>query len=204
MDDFKYEVLGHSTECRARIGKLTTPHGEITTPIFMPVGTLASVKGMSPEEVEACGAQIILANTYHLFLRPGADLVEAAGGVHKFMNWKKPMLTDSGGFQVFSLADLRKIDDNGVTFKSHIDGNAFTFTPESNMDVQCKIGADIIMQLDICSKYGTDKVDTKKALDRTAHWLERCHAAHLLNNKMRAADGRLPQTLFPIIQGGFY
>lgn len=192
--NFSYRLTHKSTQTRARCGIFTTPHGEIQTPIFMPVGTQASVKGLSPEEVANAGAQIILSNTYHLFLRPNPDIVEAAGGLHKFMNWNKPILTDSGGFQVFSLADLRRITDDGVEFKSHLDGQSFLFTPESNIDVQNKLGADIIMQLDICCKYGTSKEETKKALDRTAQWLARA-AAHHKN---------LKQALFPIIQGGFY
>ena len=193
MQHFKYNITNNSSQCRARCGVFETPHGIIQTPIFMPVGTLASVKGLSPEEVSDAGAQIVLANTYHLFLRPGADIVAAAGGLHKFMNWNKPILTDSGGFQVFSLADMRKINDNGVEFKSHIDGQAFLFTPENNIDVQNKLGADIIMQLDICVKYDTPKNDVKKALDQTAEWLARA-AKHHTNPK---------QALFPIIQGGF-
>ncbi|KAI4454070.1 queuine trna-ribosyltransferase [Holotrichia oblita] len=192
--NFSYRLTHKSTQTRARCGIFTTPHGEIQTPIFMPVGTQASVKGLSPEEVANAGAQIILSNTYHLFLRPNPDIVEAAGGLHKFMNWNKPILTDSGGFQVFSLADLRRITDDGVEFKSHLDGQSFLFTPESNIDVQNKLGADIIMQLDICCKYGTSKEETKKALDRTAQWLARA-ASHHKNPK---------QALFPIIQGGFY
>ena len=194
MQNFKYDVVNKSSQCRARCGVFSTPHGDIQTPIFMPVGTQASVKGLASEQVSAAGAQIILSNTYHLFLRPGADIVASAGGLHKFMNWNKPILTDSGGFQVFSLADLRKITDDGVEFKSHIDGQSFLFTPESNIDVQNKLGADIIMQLDICAKYGTPKNDVKKALDRTAVWLERAYNHH--KNPQQA--------LFPIIQGGFY
>ena len=160
----------------------------------MPVGTLASVKGLSPEEVATAGAQIILSNTYHLFLRPGADIVEKAGGLHKFMNWNGPILTDSGGFQVFSLADLRKITDDGVVFKSHIDGTQFTFTPENNVELQNKLGADIIMQLDICSELGVSHAKAKQAMERTIRWLERCVKAHKVEK----------QALFPIVQGGFF
>jgi queuine tRNA-ribosyltransferase len=160
----------------------------------MPVGTAASVKGLAPEEVVRCGAQIMLANTYHCFLRPGADTVAAAGGLHKFMNWDRPILTDSGGFQVFSLNELRKIDDSGVRFKSHLDGREFKFTPELNVEIQNKLGADIIMQLDICSPYGAGKQDAADADNRTFEWLKRCHAAH--KNPRQA--------LFPIIQGNFY
>lgn len=160
----------------------------------MPVGTLASVKGLSPEEVACAGAQIILSNAYHLFLRPGADIVKKAGGLHKFMNWKGPILTDSGGFQVFSLADLRKITDDGVVFRSHIDGTQFTFTPENNIELQNNLGADIIMQLDICSELGVTHAKAKQAMERTARWLERCVEAHKSDK----------QALFPIVQGGFF
>jgi len=191
---FKYTVTKKSTQTRARCGVFKTPHGDIDTPIFMPVGTLASVKGLSPEEVADAGAQIILSNAYHLFLRPGADIVEKAGGLHKFMNWKGPILTDSGGFQVFSLADLRKITDDGVVFKSHLDGAQFTFTPENNIELQNKLGADIIMQLDICCELGVTHEKAKLAMQRTAKWLDRCVSAHKLKS----------QVLFPIIQGGFY
>ncbi len=191
---FSFEITGKSTECFARTGIFNTPHGKIETPIFMPVGTRASVKGLAPEEVKNAGAQIILANTYHCFLRPGADIVAQAGDLHKFMNWDKPILTDSGGFQVFSLENLRKVDDDGVSFKSHIDGKIFKFTPESNMDVQHKLGADIIMQLDICSPYGATREQVVEADARTVDWLRRCYLAHQ-NPK---------QALFPIIQGNFY
>jgi queuine tRNA-ribosyltransferase len=192
--NFSFTVTAKSGECFARTGVFRTPHGNITTPIFMPVGTQASVKGLSPEEIAACGTQIMLANTYHCFLRPGADIVAKAGGLHKFMNWDKPILTDSGGFQVFSLEGLRRIDDDGVSFKSHLDGREFKFTPELNMEVQNKLGADIIMQLDICSPYGTSKDDAAKADAQTLAWLRRCYAAHK-NPK---------QALFPIAQGNFY
>lgn len=191
---FSFKVTAKSSECFARTGVFFTPHGKIETPIFMPVGTRASVKGLAPEEVADAGAQIILANTYHCFLRPGADIVAQAGGLHKFMNWHGPILTDSGGFQVFSLENLRKLDDDGVSFKSHIDGKIFKFTPESNMEVQNKLGADIIMQLDICSPYGATREDVVAADARTVEWLKRCYNAHK-NPK---------QSLFPIVQGNFY
>lgn len=194
MGNFKYTLTSQSTQTRARRGVLKTPHGDIETPTFMPVGTAASVKGLSPEQVTAAGAQIILSNAYHLFLRPGADIVAKAGGLHKFMNWNGPILTDSGGFQVFSLADLRKITDDGVVFKSHIDGTEFIFTPENNTELQNKLGADIIMQLDICSDYGVTKEKAKQAMERTSRWLARCSEAH------KNTD----QALFPIIQGGFF
>ena len=193
-EHFSFEVTAKSSECFARTGVFQTPHGKIETPIFMPVGTRASVKGLAPEEVADAGAEIILANTYHCFLRPGADIVAQAGGLHQFMNWQAPILTDSGGFQVFSLENLRKLDDDGVSFKSHIDGKVFKFTPESNMEVQNKLGADIIMQLDICTPYGATKDEVIAADARTVDWLRRCYVAHK-NPK---------QALFPIIQGNFY
>lgn len=191
---FSFEIQSKSSQCFARTGVFTTPHGKIETPIFMPVGTRASVKGLAPEEVAAAGAQILLANTYHCFLRPGADTVEKAGGLHEFMSWHKPILTDSGGFQVFSLANSREIDDDGVSFKSHLDGKVFKFTPEANMQVQNKLGADIIMQLDICSPYGASKQQAYEADARTLSWLKRCYVAH--QNPRQA--------LFPIVQGNFY
>jgi queuine tRNA-ribosyltransferase len=163
----------------------------------MPVGTCAPVKGLSPEEVADCGAQIVLANTYHLFLRPGADIVQKAGGIHKFMNWDKPILTDSGGFQVFSLDGLRKLTEDGVEFKSHLDGSKFKFTPELNMQVQHKIGADIIMQLDVCAPIEAKREEVERAAKLSRDWLERCVAEHEKLN-----DGN--HALFPIIQGGFH
>jgi len=192
---FSFEVSAKSSECFARTGVFATPHGKINTPIFMPVGTLASVKGLSPEEVKNAGAEIVLCNTYHLFLRPGVEIIEKAGGIHKFMNWHGPILTDSGGFQVFSLEGLRKITDEGVTFKSHIDGREFTFTPENNMEIQAKIGADIVMQLDVCSPIGISREQTEENDRRTALWLERCFEKNKLNKN---------NILMPIAQGGFY
>ncbi|MDR0384067.1 MAG: tRNA guanosine(34) transglycosylase Tgt [Christensenellaceae bacterium] len=192
---FKFEIKAKSTECFAREGEFATPHGIIHTPVFMPVGTLASVKGLSPEEIEMCGADIILSNTYHLFLRPTEEIVKNAGGLHEFMKWKKPILTDSGGFQVFSLSGLRKIDDNGVIFRSHLDGREFEFTPEKVMEIQHKLGADIIMQLDICSGYEMTKKEITDNDDRTFLWLQRCYKMNLGNEK---------QALFPIVQGGFH
>ena len=164
---FSFEEKQKSSNSYARIGVLHTPHGDIETPVFMPVGTRATVKAVEPRELEEVGAQIILSNTYHCYLRPGAELVEKAGGLHKFMNWNKPILTDSGGFQVFSLADMNKITDDGVEFKSHLDGSKHFFTPEKSIDIQNKLGADIIMAFDECSTYGVDKKYAKKALERT-------------------------------------
>lgn len=178
----------------ARAGMLSTPHGSIETPVFMPVGTQASVKSVSPDDLRGLGAQIILSNTYHLYLRPGSGLIEAFGGLHHFMSWDRPLLTDSGGFQVFSLAHNRKIDDDGVTFKSHIDGSSHRFTPEMVMRVEEQLGADIIMVLDECTPYPSPHDYNRHALAHTHAWAERCQAAHT----------RSDQALFAIVQGGTY
>ncbi len=191
---FSYELIKQDPHTGARAGIFHTPHGDIETPIFMPVGTLATVKGLLPSTLDEIGTQILLSNTYHLYLRPGSDIVEQAGGLHKFMNWDKPILTDSGGFQVFSLGDLRKIDEDGVTFASHIDGSRHRFTPESVMKVEQQLGADIIMAFDECSKYGSDENYSRQAMNRTLRWLERCKNSH--------TNGK--QMLFPIIQGNMY
>ncbi|QQE77459.1 tRNA guanosine(34) transglycosylase Tgt [Alicyclobacillus sp. SO9] len=179
----------------ARRGELVTPHGVIQTPVFMPVGTQASVKTMAPWELEEIGSRIILANTYHLHLRPGEDLVGQAGGLHGFMNWNGAVLTDSGGFQVFSLADLRKITDEGVAFRSHIDGRKLLFTPESVMSIQNALGADIIMAFDECPPYTAERSYVETSLKRTLDWAERCKAAHVRPDE---------QGLFGIVQGGAF
>ena len=195
MSAISYELLHIDKNSGARRGVVHTPHGDIQTPIFMPVGTLATVKAMSPEELKNdVKAQIILANTYHLYLRPGHNLVKEAGGLHKFMNWDKPILTDSGGFQVFSLSSLRKITEEGVQFNSHLDGSKHLFTPEKVMEIEEALGADIIMAFDECCKYPSSYEYTKKSMERTTRWAERCKNAHLSQN----------QGLFGIIQGGFY
>ena len=190
----KFELIHEDKKTGARVGKLYTEHGVIDTPCFMPVGTKATVKGLSPEEVKATGAQILLSNTYHLYLRPGSEIVAQAGGLHKFMNWDRPILTDSGGFQVFSLGDLRKISDEGVTFSSHIDGSRHIFTPESVMKTEHDLGADIIMAFDECSTYGCDKNYARRAMTRTHKWLERCAKVHQNGSQM----------LFPIVQGNMF
>ncbi len=179
---------------KARAGRIETPHGEIETPVFMPVGTQASVKSVSPDDLWGLKAQIILANTYHLYLRPGADLIEGFGGLHRFMGWSGPILTDSGGFQVFSLAHNRRIDGDGVTFKSHIDGSRHRFTPEMVMKVEEQLGADIIMVLDECTPHPSSHEYNKRALARTHAWAERCQRAH----------SRGDQALFAILQGSTY
>ena len=191
-----YELLHECKQTGARRGILHTPHGDIQTPIFMPVGTQATVKSMTPEELEKdVEAQIILANTYHLYLRPGSKLVREAGGLHKFMNWNKPILTDSGGFQVFSLGALRTISEEGVMFKSHLDGSAHEFTPEKVMEIEEDLGADIIMAFDECCPYPSTYEYTKQSMERTTRWAKRCKDAHTTTDK---------QALFGIIQGGFF
>ncbi len=194
MDNFKFETVKVCKQSGARIGKFTTPHGVIETPVFMPVGTQATVKSLTPEELKEVNAQIILSNTYHLHLRPGEDIIKKAGGLHKFMNWDKPILTDSGGFQVFSLSKLRKITDDGVEFRSHLSGEKLYITPEKDMEIQNALGSDIIMAFDECTTYGTNYRKSEVALNRTINWLERCYNFHK-NEK---------QALFPIIQGNFY
>ena len=190
-----YELLHIDKNSGARRGVIHTPHGDIQTPIFMPVGTQATVKSMSPEELkEDIKAQIILANTYHLYLRPGHDLVKEAGGLHKFMNWDRPILTDSGGFQVFSLNELRKITEEGANFSSHLDGSKHMFSPEKVMEIEEALGADIIMAFDECCPYPSDYKYTEKSMYRTTRWAARCKEAHTTTN----------QGLFGIIQGGFY
>ncbi|MFI3163285.1 MAG: tRNA guanosine(34) transglycosylase Tgt [Bacillota bacterium] len=194
MNNFSFELQHVDKHTGARAGVFKTPHGEIQTPVFMPVGTQGTVKSMTPAQVESTGAEIILANTYHLHVRPGDELVRDAGGLHKFMNWDKPILTDSGGFQVFSLAELNKITDEGVHFHSHHDGAKLFFTPEKVMQIENNLGADVIMAFDVCSKYGATYKEAEIAMKRTHDWMGRCDKAH----KNEA------QALFPIIQGNMY
>jgi queuine tRNA-ribosyltransferase len=191
----RYELIKECAQTGARLGRLHTPHGIIETPIFMPVGTQATVKAMTPEELKEMEAQIILSNTYHLYLRPGHDLVKEAGGLHKFMNWDRPILTDSGGFQVFSLGDLRKITEEGVTFQSHLDGSKHFLSPEKVMEIENALGADIIMAFDECAPYPADHDYVKKSLERTTRWAVRCKEAHTNTEN---------QALFGIVQGGMY
>ncbi len=194
MNKFSYEVIKECPHTGARAGIFHTPHGDIETPIFMPVGTQATVKGLKPEELKELGAQIILSNTYHLYLRPGADIVKQAGGLHKFMNWDRPILTDSGGFQVFSLSGLRKISDEGVEFRSHLSGAKHFITPEKDMEIQEALGADIIMAFDQCTPAGCSYQEAVEARRITKLWLERCYKAHTSDEQM----------LFPIVQGNIY
>ena len=189
---FYLEILHVDKNCGARYGILHTPHGDVEVPMFMPVGTLATVKTLSPEEVKSIGSGVILANTYHLHLRPGEDLVAKAGGVHKFMNYDGPMLTDSGGFQVFSLAKNRKISEEGVTFKSHLNGDTIFFSPESVIGIEEKIGADIAMSFDECIPYPATYEYAKKSTERTIRWAKRGKDAHKKED----------QALFGIVQGG--
>ena len=196
-----FEVKEKDKTSNARAGVLTTDHGAIETPIFMPVGTVGTVKGIHQKELEQeIKAQIILGNTYHLYLRPGTDILEAAGGIHKFIGWNKPILTDSGGYQVYSLSQRRKIKEEGATFSSHIDGSKHLFTPENVMEIQRKLGADIIMAFDECTPYPCDKRYATRSMHLTHRWLERC---------LKAFDESSPkydyeQTLAPIIQGSVY
>lgn len=196
----KFSVINKDTETDARKGILETPHGDIQTPIFMPVGTLGAVKAVSPHEVKKAGAQIILGNTYHLYLRPGADIVNQAGGLHAFSNWPGPILTDSGGFQVFSLARINSIDDHGVTFQSHIDGSTHRITPEISMEIQRKLGSDIIMAFDECPPGDADYTVVENAVKRTNLWIKRC-VNHLAGKEPYY---EWEQTLFPIVQGGVF
>lgn len=194
-DYFKFELEHVDKYTGARAGRFITPHGEIKTPVFMPVGTQGTVKGVLTKDLEQeVNAQIILANTYHLYLKPGDEIVKNAGGLHKFMNWNKPILTDSGGFQVFSLSDLRKITEEGVMFQSHHDGSRHMFTPEKVMQIEENLGADIIMAFDECSAYGASKKEAELAMGRTLRWLDRCYNSQKLEDRM----------LFPIIQGNMY
>ena len=187
-----FDCTCDATSGHARALTYTTAHGDFHTPMFMPVGTSATVKGITTSQLRELGSQVVLANTYHLAMRPGADLVAEAGGIHRFMNYDGPMLTDSGGFQVFSLADTLKLDDEGLTFRSIYDGTKVRWTPESNMAIQEQLGADIAMQLDQCTPYPSEKAFVAKAVDLSANWARRCLAAHQ----------RPDQTLFGIVQGG--
>lgn len=194
MVEFSFKTKHICAQTGARTGVLTTPHGKINTPVFMPVGTQATVKSLAPRDLDDVSAQIILSNTYHLYMRPGSEIVKKAGGLHNFMSWHKPILTDSGGFQVFSLAKLRKITDDGVTFNSHIDGSSHYFTPEKAIDIENDLGADIIMAFDECSSYGSSYEYSQQAMQRTLNWLARCKKHH--NNPK--------QMLFPIVQGNMF
>lgn len=193
MPNFEYKLIKKSG--KARLGKITTAHGEVDTPVFMPVGTAATVKGMRPEEVAGTGAQIILGNTYHLFLRPGHELIEELGGLHKFMNWPGPILTDSGGYQVFSLADSRKITEEGVTFRSHIDGSEKTLTPENSTEIQHALDATITMAFDECTPYPADEKTAAESMRMSMRWAQRSREA------FRQREG---YAQFGIMHGGMH
>ena len=195
MSALKFILEKKDKSDKARAGKIILPHGEVETPVFMPVGTAATVKSMKPEDVEKLGAEIILSNTYHLYLRPGSKIIRDAGGLHKFMNWNRPILTDSGGFQVFSLGEMRKITEQGVEFRSFIDGSKHTLTPEKSIEVQCDLGSDIMMAFDECTPYPADRDYVKNSLERTTRWLKRC---------IKAQQDTEKQALFGIMQGGMY
>ncbi len=192
--NFKYQVIKESKNSKARAGILTTPHGDILTPVFMPVGTQATVKTMTTAQIYDTNAQIILSNTYHLYMRPSHTLIAEAGGLHNFINWKKPILTDSGGFQVFSLGELRKLTEEGALFSSHLDGSRHMFTPENVMEIQSALGADIVMAFDECTPHPATYEYTKNSMERTHRWAMRCKEAQT-NDK---------QALFGIVQGGMY
>jgi len=194
---FSFEVIAESTESRARAGVIQTAHGAVETPIFMPVGTLGSVKSISPEELVETGVQIILGNTYHLYLRPGCEVISKFEGLHGFMNWRKPILTDSGGFQVFSLAKLAKISPEGVTFQSHVDGSKHLLSPEKVIDIQTCLGTDIMMCLDQCIEFPATREQIRAALEITTQWAQRCRQAW-----QTAQNGGI--ALFGIVQGGMF
>ena len=212
---FEFKIKAKSSKSLARTGTLKTPHGNIQTPVFMPVGTRASVKTLSQNDLLNLDAEIILANTYHLYLRPGHELIKKMGGLHKWMNWNRPILTDSGGFQVFSLAQQKdfnknvqfktkvKIHDNGVEFKSHLDGSLHSFTPEKAIQIQHDLGADIIMAFDECAPASASEDYFKQAMKRTHNWLERCKKEHLSLSKKKTT-GAHEQALFGIVQGGLF
>ena len=189
-----FELQHVCSQSGARAGILHTPHGQVETPVYMPVGTQAVVKAMTSREMKEIGAPILLANTYHLNLRPGTKIIRDAGGLHSFMAWDRPILTDSGGFQVFSLAELNKISEEGVAFRNHLDGSALFMSPESSMEIQEQLGADIVMAFDVCSPYPCEHGQAQKDMERTHRWAQRCAAAHK----------RKDQALFGIVQGAFY
>jgi queuine tRNA-ribosyltransferase len=215
---FSFEIIATDPETRARAGRIHTPHGTIDTPVFMPVGTLGTVKGLTQEMLEELGAQIILCNTYHLYLRPGHERIAELGGLHRFMSWPRPILTDSGGFQVLSLAPLRRVSEEGVVFRSHLDGSQHSFTPETALDVQRALGSDIAMPLDECTEYPADHQRARQSMELTARWLERTRrhwskdqgpGSKVQGQECGAATldlgpGTLDPALFGIVQGGTY
>jgi queuine tRNA-ribosyltransferase len=201
LRQISFEVVAECAETRARAGLLHTPHGTIETPVFMPVGTQATVKGLTQRDLaEDLGVRILLANTYHLSLRPGPDLIRAMGGLHRFMSWERAILTDSGGFQVFSLSGLRKVTEDGVAFRSHLNGDLHAFTPESTVDAQLAFGSDILMALDECVPYPASHEDAQASMGRTVRWAERAAARH----RDAMAESATRHALFPIVQGSMF
>ena len=198
-DAVSFDLLKTDKRTRARLGVVHTPHGDVQTPVFMPVGTQATVKAMKPEDVEKLGAEIILGNTYHLYLRPGHEIIKEAGGLHKFMNWHRPILTDSGGFQVFSLGHMRKITEEGVKFSSYLDGSKHMLSPEKSMEIQEALGSDIMMAFDECAPPEADRKYVEKSLALTNRWLDRCKKYHYSDQEKTER-----QSLFGIQQGGFF
>ena len=194
MAPYSFQIVHQSAECAARTGKLFTPHGTVDTPVFMPVGTQATVKSLTPEELTILGVQVVLGNTYHLYLRPGHQVIERLGGLHRFMNWERPILTDSGGYQVFSLAKLRRISAEGVTFQSHLDGSKHLLTPEKAIDIQRALGTDIMMCLDECTPFPATKAEAETSMHLSMDWASRC----------KAHRGSYPGGLFGIVQGGMF
>lgn len=197
---FAFELVAQDPHTGARAGLLHTPHGTIETPFFMPVGTQATVKTLSQQDMEAIGAQVLLANAYHLYLRPGAELVARAGGLHGFMNWQRPILTDSGGFQVFSLSGLTRIKEEGVYFQSHLDGSRHLFSPEKVMEIEHHLGADFIMAFDECTPYPCTEEYARNSMELTLRWAQRCAVRHQQLQQEQA----LPQALFGIVQGSVF
>ena len=199
---FTFELIAQDKQTGARAGVLHTPHGAIETPVFMPVGTQATVKTLDQEDLVEAQAQIILGNAYHLYLRPGHELIDRAGGLHAFMNWQRPILTDSGGFQVFSLGDLNTISEEGVRFQSHLDGSYHLFSPEKVMEIEHGLGADIIMVFDECTPYPCEREYAQRSMEMTLRWAERCQVRHQQLSEERSH--RPPQALFGIVQGSIY
>src|SRR5947209_10237180 len=198
----RFEI--HTARVPARLGQLTTSHGTIQTPVFMPVGTQATVKGVPQDLLEELGVEILLGNTYHLYLRPGIEQIRKLGGLHRFMSWRRAILTDSGGFQVFSLSDLRKVTEEGVTFRSHLDGSSHVFTPESAIEIQIALGADIIMAFDECTEHPAERERARQSMEMTLRWARRCKdyfEAHKSETPWQLSH---PQALFGIVQGGMY
>ncbi len=199
-----FQVIGQDNHTRARLGKLSTTHGEIPTPVFMPVGTQGTVKGMTPDALREIGAKILLGNTYHLYLRPGHELVNAMGGLHRFMGWDRSILSDSGGFQVYSLGNLREISEEGVSFRSHIDGSLWMLSPERSIEIQQCLGSDIMMCFDECAPYPASHEYVSRSMQMSMLWAQRCRETHEKANREQTPLVNAQQQLFGIVQGGMY